>query len=333
MKGRKKTILVTGVAGFIGFHLARRLLNDGYRVVGIDSISDYYDVRLKNKRLALLKKEKAFTFVKKSVADYGALERIVKKERPDDIVHLAAQAGVRYSLVNPWIYADANYLGTMNIFEVARRASLARVIYASSSSVYGGNEETPFKETDRTDLPVSIYGASKRANEILARAYHHLFGTEMIGLRFFTVYGPWGRPDMAYYKFVRRILEGKIVEIYNQGKMKRSFTYIDDIVEAIVSVVKSTPSGRYELYNLGGSEAVPLEKFVDLIEKTLGVEAKKVMKPMQPGDVQETIADTSKAHRELGYSAKTSIEEGIAKFAKWFLENKKFVLSLKEPKQ
>ncbi len=329
----RKTILVTGAAGFIGFHLTRRLLKDGYCVVGVDCISDYYDVRLKNRRLAILKKEKAFTFVKKSVADYASIDRIVKKVRPDDIVHLAAQAGVRYSLVNPWIYADANYLGTMNMFETARRNNLPRVIYASSSSVYGANKEMPFKESDRTDLPVSIYGASKRGNEILARSYHHLFGLEVIGLRFFTVYGPWGRPDMALYKFARRILQGQPIELYNHGHMKRSFTYIDDIVEAIVSVIKSTPKGRYELYNVGGAEAVSLIKFVQLIEKTLGMKAKKIMKPLQMGDVPETVADTTKAERELGYKAKTSIEEGIAQFSKWFLENKKFTLSLKEPKQ
>src|SRR3989338_3755608 len=321
---KKRTVLVTGAAGFIGFHVAKELLNRGYRVVGYDAVTSYYDVRLKKRRLAMLGKFSAFHFVKASVASYPALKRVMKAEHPDEIVHLAAQAGVRYSLVNPWIYADTNYLGTLNIFEIARQLRLPRVVYASSSSVYGANSKQPFQESDRTDLPVSIYGATKRGNEILARAYHHLFKTEMIGLRFFTVYGPWGRPDMALFKFARRILQDRPIELYNRGNMKRSFTYIDDIVRGVVSTIERAPKGRCEIYNLGGSETVPLKHFVGLIEKQFGKRAKKILKALQAGDVPETVADCSKARRELGFRPQVSIEEGIARFAKWFLEHRDF---------
>ncbi len=328
-----KKVLVTGAAGFIGFHLSEALLAAGNSVIGVDNLSDYYDIRIKNKRLQILKKNKNFKFVKLDLAKYAPFEKLLKKEKPDEIVHLAAQAGVRYSLVNPWAYADSNYVGTLNVFEAAKRTIMPRVIYASSSSVYGNNEKQPFAEGDRTDTPISLYGASKRANEVLAYSYSHLYKMEMIGLRFFTVYGPWARPDMALFKFAKRILAGKPIELYNHGNMKRSFTYVSDVVDAIVRLIEKAPESKYVLYNLGGAEAVELPRFVDLIEKELGRTAERQYSPMQAGDVEETIADCSMAERDFGYKALVPIEEGIARFGKWLRENEKFALSLKEPKQ
>jgi UDP-glucuronate 4-epimerase len=328
-----KKILVTGVAGFIGFHLAHALLDAGYAVVGIDNLSDYYDPKIKKKRLEMLKANKHFRFTKLDIIKYATLEKFLKKENPDEIVHLAAQAGVRYSLTNPWVYADTNFLGTTNVFEAAKRKGMKRVIYASSSSVYGSNAKQPFSETDRTDSPISVYGASKRANELLAFSYNHLYDIEMIGLRFFTVYGPWSRPDMALFKFARRILTGKPVDLYNDGNMKRSFTYVSDVADAIVQLLGQSPSGRNLIYNLGGSEAVPLTHFVELIERELGHTAQKNMLPLQAGDVPETLADCTAAEKDFGYKPKVSIEEGIHHFTNWFKANEKFALSLKEPQQ
>ena len=332
-KATQKRILITGVAGFIGFHLTDALLSAGHTVIGVDLVTAYYDVRVKNKRLSLLKKHKGFIFYKKNIAKYAELEAIVKKEKPEEIIHLAAQAGVRYSMIDPWAYAEANYLGTLNVFESARRFKIPRVIYASSSSVYGLNEEQPFREEHRVDYPISLYAATKKANEVLARAYNHLYGIEMVGLRFFTVYGPWGRPDMALFKFVRNILHNKPIELYNRGNMKRSFTYVDDVVNSIVTLVGMKVRNRNELYNLGGSEVVPLTRFVQLIEQHLGKKAKKILRPMQPGDVAETVADCSKAKRDFGYTPRVQVEEGIKRFVDWFLENEVFLLSLKEGKQ
>ena len=330
---RKKKILITGAAGFIGFHLCEALLKKGWRVVGIDSITDYYDPRIKNKRLAILKKFPKFTFYKANIAQYAALEKVLKKEKPDEVVHLAAQAGVRYSLTNPWVYEQANGLGTMNIFEAAKRLKLPRVIYASSSSVYGSNTESPMSERDRTDQQISVYGATKKANESLAHAYNHLYGIELIGLRFFTVYGIWGRPDLALFKFTKNILAGKPIDVYNRGKMKRSFTHISDIVAGIVAILAQTPKGRNEIYNLGGAEAVPLLKFITLIEKELGTQAKQRLLPMQAGDVPETVADWRKAHSDLGFTPQMPIEKGIAEFVAWFREHKPFLSTLSAPKQ
>lgn len=327
-----KKILVTGVAGFIGFHLSRALLERGDVIVGVDNLSPYYDVRLKQKRLAMLKKYKNFRFAKLDIADAKKFSAVVAREKPKEITHLAAQAGVRYGLEDPGTYAQANYLGTLSVFEAARHRKISRVIYASSSSVYGGNDTYPFRESDRTDSPLSLYAATKRANELLAHAYHHLFGTELIGLRFFTVYGPWGRPDMAYFKFAKLIASGKEIEIYNQGNMARSFTYIDDIVDAMVRLIEKEPAGTARIYNLGGDEVVPLLRFVELVEKALGKKAKKKFLPMQPGDVRETAADCSLAARDFGYAPHISIGEGIARFGEWFRENEKFVLSLKVPR-
>ncbi len=333
MKKITRKIVVTGAAGFIGFHLAHTLLEKGWRVVGIDSITDYYDPRIKQKRLAILKKYPKFRFYRTNIAKYSALETILRKEKPDEIVHLAAQAGVRYSLSNPWAYVESNELGTLNIFEAAKRLELPRVLYASSSSVYGLNEASPMKETDRTDTQISVYAATKKANEAMAHSYHHLYGTEMIGLRFFTVYGIWGRPDLALFKFVKNILAGKPIDVYNRGKMKRSFTHISDVVAGITALLERTPRHRNEVYNLGGAEAMPLLDFITLIEAELGKKAKKHLMPMQAGDVKETVADCSKAHRDVGFAPKTSMQKGVAEFVAWFRENERFLLTLREPKQ
>ncbi len=329
---KKKTILVTGTGGFIGFHLAKRLLDEGWRVVGVDSMTDYYDPEIKKRRNKILLANQNYKFYKKSIADYKALDAIIKKEKPVSIVHLAAQAGVRYSLTNPWVYADANYLGTLNIFEAAKRNKIKRVIYASSSSVYGSNEKSPFSEADRVDSPISIYAASKRANELLAHSYHHLYGIETAGMRFFTVYGEYGRPDLALFKFAKSILAGKPIEVFNNGEMARDFTYIGDIVDGIVAIINKKELG-YELYNLGGDNPTTLMNFIRMIESHLGKKAKLKMLPMQPGDVKETFADISKARRELGFSPKVKIDEGVKIFLDWFLQNKAWLLKLKEAKQ
>lgn len=332
-KSKQKKVVVTGAAGFIGFHLALELLSQGWSVVGVDSITDYYDPRIKHKRLAMLRKYPAFHFYKVNIAKYPALEKILKAEKPDEIVHLAAQAGVRYSLTNPWAYVESNKLGTLNIFEAAKRLGIARVVYASSSSVYGLNEKSPMHEDDRTDTQISVYAASKKANEALAHSYNHLYDIETVGLRFFTVYGVWGRPDLALFKFVKNILAGKPIDVYGHGKMKRSFTHISDIVAGIAAILGQKPRSRNTVYNLGGAEALPLLDFIKLIEEALGKKAKKNLMPMQAGDVRETVADWSKAHTELGFVPKTSMREGITEFVHWFRENEKFLHTLKEPKQ
>lgn len=333
MKKKSKKAVVTGSAGFIGFHVALELLSQGWQVVGIDSVTDYYDVRMKHKRLAMLKKYPTFSFYKINIAKYPELEKTLKKEKPDEIIHLAAQAGVRYSLTDPWTYIESNELGTLNIFESAKRLGIKRVVYASSSSVYGGNTESPMRETDRTDRQLAVYGVTKKSNEALAHAYNYLYGIEMIGLRFFTVYGTWGRPDLALFKFVKNILAGKPIHVYNRGKMKRSFTHVKDIVAGVLSIPKQKPSGRNELYNLGGAEAVPLLEFIKLIEQEVGKKADKILMPMHAGDVRETVADWSKAHRDLGFKPKVSMREGVAEFVNWFRKNEKFLHSLREPKQ
>ncbi len=332
MKKTKK-VVVTGVAGFIGFHLTNELLLQGWSVAGVDSITDYYDPRIKQKRLSILKKYPAFRFYKANIANFSALLKILKKEKPDELVHLAAQAGVRYSLSNPWTYIESNELGTLNIFEAAKNLKLSRVVYASSSSVYGGNTESPMKESDRTDKQLAVYGVTKKANEALAHAYNHLYGIEMVGLRFFTVYGTWGRPDLALFKFTKNILAGKPIDVYNRGKMKRSFTHVSDVVSGIIALIKKKPQGKNEIYNLGGAEAVPLMRFIDLIEKEVGKKAQKHLMPMQAGDVRETVADWSKAHRDFGFVPKTDMKKGIAEFVAWFRENHAFLSTLREPKQ
>ncbi len=329
----KRTICVTGAAGFIGFHLSKLLLESGYRVVGVDTLTSYYDVRLKRARLKELAKFPNFVFHRIDIAKYEKLEAVLQGERVTEIVHLAAQAGVRYSLTNPWVYADSNYLGTLNVFEAAHRLNLPRVVYASSSSVYGANKKTPFSETDRVDTPVSVYAASKKANESLAYAYHHLYGMEMIGLRFFTVYGTWGRPDMAYFKFTDRILRGASIDLYNHGRMKRSFTHVSDIVRAIQTQVELPVKGTYQLYNLGGSEVVSLSRFVALIEKFTKNKANTRMLPMQQGDVSATVADCTRAAKDLKYRPTVSIEDGLQEFVAWYKDHESFLRSLAEPNQ
>lgn len=333
MKKKPRKAVVTGAAGFIGFHLALELLEQGWSVVGIDILTNYYDPRIKQKRLAILRKYPAFRFYRTNIANYAALEKVLKAEKPDEIVHLAAQAGVRYSLTNPWAYIDSNMLGTLNVFEAAKRLKLTRVLYASSSSVYGLNKKSPMNENDRTDTQISVYAATKKANEALAHSYNHLYGFETIGLRFFTVYGAWGRPDLALFKFVKNILADKPIDVYNRGKMKRSFTHISDIVAGIVAILRQKPRGRNEIYNLGGAEAMPLLSFIKLIEQEVGKRAKQNLMPMQAGDVRETVADWSKAHKELGFVPRTTMREGVAEFVQWFRDNEKFLRTLREPKQ
>jgi UDP-glucuronate 4-epimerase len=329
----KKTILITGVAGFIGFHTAKKLLEKGNNVVGIDNLNDYYDVKLKKKRLLQLS-NKNFRFIKCDFSDWKSLNKrlsTVSRKKFDAIIHLGAQAGVRYSIENPFAYAEANYIGTLNIFEYAKQNKIPHVIYASTSSVYGKNEKQPFEETDSTDSAISTYAATKKGTEVLAHAYSHLFKIKMTGLRFFTVYGPWGRPDMALFKFAKNILLGKTIQVYNNGEMSRSFTYIDDIVSGVVGALDAKK--QYAIYNLGGADVVGLMDFVRLIEKNINKSAKIKFLPMQAGDVKETVASTKLAEREIGYSAKTGIEDGIEKFTKWFLENQNLLLKLKDGKQ
>lgn len=315
------TVLVTGAAGFIGSHVADSLIRRGDSVIAVDNMNDYYSVKLKKDRLkhffGKLKKDK-FELYKIDVSNYKAMEKIFKKHKIDKICHLAAQAGVRYSLENPLAYTKSNVDGTLVIFELARRFDIKTVIYASSSSVYGGNEKTPFSVDDRVDCPISIYAATKRADELMAYTYHHLFKINMTGLRFFTVYGPWGRPDMAAYLFADAMVKGKSINVFNNGEMKRDFTYITDIVDGVLSAIDK--SCEYEILNLGNSSTVELNNFIEIIEKELGVKAKKNMMPLQQGDVPETSADIEKSRSMLGFSPKVRIEEGIKNFVVWYKE-------------
>lgn len=327
-----KKILITGTAGFIGFHLANRLLKENNTVIGIDIINDYYDVRVKEKRNKILLENPNYHFYKEDFSDFEKLDEIIKKEKPEIIIHLAAQAGVRYSLTNPWAYEKSNYLGTMNIFEAAKLNNIKRVLFASSSSVYGKNTKQPFCETDPVNTPISVYAASKRANELLAHSYNHLYGIETAGLRFFTVYGKYGRPDLALFKFVKNILLDKPIDVYNNGEMGRDFTYVDDIVSGIIGIMNKE-NLNYELYNLGGDNPVTLMKFIELIEKSLDKKANLNMMAMQPGDVKETTADITKARTEVGYDPKTKIDEGVKIFCDWFLENQDWLLELEDGKQ
>lgn len=320
-------LLVTGSAGFIGHHLTVSLLKDGHIVVGVDSLNDYYDPLLKEKRNELLKGEAGYTFHVLDLAEYAPLLSLLETEKPDAIIHLAGQAGVRYSIVNPWAYEQANLLGTVNVFEAARSVGVKRVIQASSSSVYGANTKIPFAETDMTDAPVSLYAATKKASELIGHTYHRLYNMEVAALRFFTVYGTLYRPDMALFSFARNILEEKPIRLFNNGKMKRDFTYVDDIVAGIKGALLKAELG-FEVYNLGCDNPVELEYVVSLLEKGLGKEAKKELVGMQPGDVEVTYADISKARAHLGFEPKTKIEEGIPVFTKWFLENQEWLLKL-----
>ncbi len=328
-------ILVTGTAGFIGSHVAKRLLENGYSVIGIDNLNNYYDVNLKNARLANLE-HKNFFFEKLNLEDRNGIDTIFNKYNPSIVINLAAQAGVRYSLKNPYAYIDSNIVGFTNVLEACRHYRIKHLIYASSSSVYGANTKLPFSVHDNVDHPISLYAATKKANELMAHTYSHLFDLPTTGLRFFTVYGPWGRPDMALFLFTKNIIEGKPIQIFNNGNMMRDFTYIDDIVESIYRLTSKSPIPNkswdgnspdpgtsyapYKIYNIGNNNPVNLMDFIDAIEKKLGILAKKEFLPLQSGDVPETYADVQSLFQDIDFRPKTSIVDGVGKFIDWYLE-------------
>jgi len=327
-------ILVTGVAGFIGFHVVKRLIARGDQVIGLDNVNDYYDVRLKQARLAQLTPLEGFQFVKLDLANRQGMKELFEEQPIRRVVHLAAQAGVRYSLVNPHAYTDSNIEGFMNILEGCRHAKIEHLVYASSSSVYGGNTQMPFSIHDNVDHPVSLYAASKKANELMAHCYAHLYRLPCTGLRFFTVYGPWGRPDMALFLFTKAILEGRPIEVFNQGKMRRDFTYIDDIVEGILRTLDhtaepnrawssdkpdpGTSSAPARIYNIGNHQPVELLRFIEVLERALGKKAEKKLMPLQPGDVPATYADIDDLSKDVGFRPSTPIEVGIPRFVEWY---------------
>ncbi len=313
-------ILVTGAAGFIGFHLALALCAKGHEVYGVDNLNDYYDVELKKARLAELQKHNSFKFLEASLEDEPAMDEIFESFKPQIVVNLAAQAGVRYSIDNPRAYISSNIVGFTNILEGCRHHNVEHLIFASSSSVYGANKKVPFSETYNVDHPVSLYAATKKSNELMAHTYAHLYGLPCTGLRFFTVYGPWGRPDMAYFKFVDSILKGKSIDVYNEGDMRRDFTYIDDIVEGIDRLIAkgNNKNEPYRLFNIGNNNPVQLMDMIGIIEDKLGKKAETNMLPMQPGDVKETYADISALEQAVGFKPSTSLEEGLDKFVEWY---------------
>ena len=329
------TILITGAAGFIGYSLSLRLLKAGEQVYGIDTLNDYYDVTLKQDRLAQLLAFDSFTFEQVNVGDRTTTAQLFGQNQFDCVVHLAAQAGVRYSLQNPLAYADSNLLGFVNILEGCRHSKIAHLVFASSSSVYGQNRQVPFSTTDRVDHPVSLYAATKKSNELMAHAYSHLYDLPVTGLRFFTVYGPWGRPDMAYFKFVDAIAKNRPIDVYNHGEMKRDFTYIDDVVEGIVRVMSqpqkklsaaeaeaagTETAAPYKIYNIGNHSPVTLMDFITTIEQAMGQTAQKNMMPMQPGDVPATYADVQALMDDVGFKPDTPLAEGIGKFVAWYMD-------------
>lgn len=312
-------VLVTGAAGFVGYHVAERLLAEGCRVTGLDNLNPYYDPRLKQARLARLRNRPKFEFARLDLACRPAMETLFQNRAFDCVVHLAAQAGVRYSIENPHAYAESNLTGFLHVLEGARRSRLKHLIYASSSSVYGGGSRAPFREDERCDRPVSLYAATKRANELMAHAYTHQFGIPATGLRFFTVYGPWGRPDMAPYKFAQAIEGGRRLDIYNYGRMRRDFTYIDDIVEGVVRVLHLEPNG-YRLLNLGGGQPVELMDFIRTMEAALGKRAKRRFLPMQKGDVTATHASTGELFALTGFRPAVDLAAGVGRFVSWYRE-------------
>lgn len=314
---RQKTILVTGSAGFIGFHVAKALLERDDFVIGVDNFNSYYDLKLKEDRNAILEKYNNYKLYRVDITDQKALDRIFSQEKINAICHLAAQAGARYSIDHPAQYVQTNIHGTLNVFEATRRHGVKDIVFASSSSVYGNNP-VPWSESQAVDQPINPYGASKRATELLAYTYHMLYGLNMTALRFFTVYGPWGRPDMAYFKFADKIVKGEPIDVYNNGKMKRDFTYIDDIAAGTLAAIDNPKA--YEIYNLGNHCSEELGRFVALIEKYLGRQTKINYLPLQPGDFLENFADIDKAKRDLNFIPKTSLEEGIKKFVVWYKE-------------
>lgn len=332
-----RKILVTGVAGFIGFHLAKKLIAQGDYVIGLDNMNDYYDVNLKQARLdQLLKHENAFEFHKIDLADNQSIQELFETTKPEIVVNLAAQAGVRYSLKNPHAYAQSNVVGFLNILEGCRHHNVKHLVYASSSSVYGANTTMPFSVHHNVDHPLSLYAATKKANELMAHTYSHLYGLPTTGLRFFTVYGPWGRPDMALFIFTKAIFEGRPIQLFNNGNMERDFTYIDDIIEGVARVIDNIPEGNpnwsgdhpdpatsrapYRIYNIGNNSPVKLMYFVEVLEKAIGRKAIKEMLPMQPGDVPATYADVDALVQDVGFKPATPIEVGIERFVQWYRE-------------
>ncbi len=326
------TNLLTGAAGFIGFHVARRLLDQGERVVGVDNLSPYYSVSLKEDRLRQLLQHPNFTFHQVNIADRGAMQEAVGGLKISSIIHLAAQAGVRYSLENPFAYIEANVVGHMVVLELARQqAALEHLVYASSSSVYGGNTKFPFSEDDRVDQPVSLYAATKKADELLSQSYAHLYGIPQTGLRFFTVYGPWGRPDMALWLFTEAILTGRAIKVFNNGDMRRDFTYVDDIVTGILAARDNPPARKdsgqggeagggapHRVYNIGNNHPEQLLRLIEVLEDALGCKAERILLPMQPGDVKQTYADLTAIERDLGFKPTTVIEQGVPQFTAWY---------------
>jgi UDP-glucuronate 4-epimerase len=326
--------LLTGVAGFIGFHVARALLDRGTQVYGIDNLTDYYDPALKEARLSQLSGRSGFSFERIDIARRDEIADLFARVRPTDVIHMAAQAGVRYSLVNPHAYADANLVGFLNVLEGCRHSGVRHLTYASSSSVYGANTRMPFSVHQNVDHPVSLYAASKKANELMAHCYSHVYGLPTTGLRFFTVYGPWGRPDMALFLFTKAILEKRPIDVFNHGKMRRDFTYIDDIVEGVIRTSDRPASGNpewdgahpdpgtsrapYRIYNIGNNSPVELTALIGCLERELGCEAQKIMLPLQEGDVPETYADVDDLVRDVGFKPATPIEEGVRRFVKWY---------------
>ena len=329
-------ILITGAAGFIGFHISKRLLETGFEVIGLDNLNDYYDINLKEDRLKILKKTESFTFYKKNLENKTSVDQIFQEHHPDRVIHLAAQAGVRYSIDHPDIYIQRNIIGTFNILEACRHNEIEHLVYASSSSVYGLNTGYPFSVQDNVSHPVSLYGATKVSNELMSHSYSHLYGIPTTGIRFFTVYGPWGRPDMAYFLFTKAILASQPIDVYNQGNMERDFTYIDDIVEGVYRILQEAPepdpnwsgdnsnpatsSAPYRLYNIGSNSPIKLMDYIQEIEKNLGIEAKLNMMPMQDGDVKKSHADVSDLIRDFGYTPKWTIKNGVKSFINWYLE-------------
>ncbi|MEJ2479670.1 MAG: NAD-dependent epimerase [Acidihalobacter sp.] len=327
-------VLITGSAGFIGSALALRLLERGDEVIGVDNLNDYYDVELKRARLARTAGHANYTDIRADIADRGAMEEVFAEHRPQRVVNLAAQAGVRYSLENPHAYVETNLVGFANILEGCRHYDVEHLVYASSSSVYGANTHMPFSVHDNVDHPVSLYAASKKANELMAHTYSHLYGLPTTGLRFFTVYGPWGRPDMALFLFTRKILSGEPIDVFNYGKHRRDFTYIDDIVEGVIRTLdhvarpnpdwsgdapdSATSRAPYRIYNIGNNQPVELMHYIEVLEQHLGREAEKNLLPLQPGDVPDTYADVSDLVADVGYQPTTSVEDGIGRFVRWY---------------
>ncbi|WP_321434322.1 NAD-dependent epimerase [Trichococcus flocculiformis] len=336
MEHNNSKILITGAAGFVGFHLSKYLLMQGYLIIGLDNVNDYYDRGLKEDRLNILKKYSNFVFYKSDLKNKIEIDDIFSKHKFTHVINLAAQAGVRYSIENPHAYVDSNLIGFMNILEACRNYPVEHLLYASSSSVYGGNKVAPFSTNHNVDHPVSLYAATKKSNELMAHTYSHLYGIPTTGLRFFTVYGPYGRPDMAYFSFTKDILAGNPIKVFNHGKMERDFTYIDDIVEGIVKLIEKAPVPNkdwdeskdelsssfapYKIYNIGNNNPVPLMRFINALESALGKEAEKVYMDMQPGDVLRTYADVSDLERDINFKPSTSIEDGLQKFVDWYLE-------------